>query len=146
MFLTSIVTALASIVSSFYEPSYKGAGVILFKDSSLLLVQNRLTGRWSFPKGHREPSDTTWRQTAIREVFEESGYLLDVDYTLSENATEWGNRLYWQGRVVSEKTPQLLESEHSSVAWFPLNKKQPLQLRLGNDVRAWNKAGRPVHI
>ena len=52
---------------------FRGAGVQILHENRVLLVQNLLSGNWGFPKGHREPSDLTWRHTAVREVEEETG-------------------------------------------------------------------------
>lgn len=53
----------------------KSCGVIVFRKNldhvEVLLVHHNL-GHWGFPKGHVEP-DETEEETAIREVFEETG-------------------------------------------------------------------------
>lgn len=74
----------------------KSCGVILYrnwlKEIEFLLVKSKENGHWGFPKGHME-KDETEEQTAIREVFEETGLsviLLDgfstkIKYQLTEN-------------------------------------------------------------
>lgn len=74
----------------------KSCGVILYrnclKEIEFLLVKSKENGHWGFPKGHME-KDETEEQTAIREVFEETGLsviLLDgfrrkIEYQLTEN-------------------------------------------------------------
>lgn len=51
-------------------------GSLVFKPQGdkylVLLTQNLLGGHWSFPKGHVEKGETH-TETAIREVFEETG-------------------------------------------------------------------------
>ncbi len=51
-------------------------GALVFQRNAspprVLLVQSHWDGHWSFPKGHVEKGENT-RQTALREVFEETG-------------------------------------------------------------------------
>ena len=51
------------------------AGVILECCDRYLVVQGRLSDKWSFPKGHRELNETPI-QTATRELKEETGIVL----------------------------------------------------------------------
>lgn len=57
-------------------PKEKSCGAIVcYKendDIKILILKHRLGGHWSFPKGHVEKNETE-RQTALREVFEETG-------------------------------------------------------------------------
>jgi len=63
--------------------NYAGAGLILLSSDLLttLLVHDTRSGKWGFPKGHREPEDTSDIETATRECFEETGLKPD-DYTI----------------------------------------------------------------
>lgn len=62
--------------------SFRGAGIILLSsDLQVLLIQDQRTQKWGFPKGHREPEDTSDVATAQREVQEEIG-LDPTTYTL----------------------------------------------------------------
>jgi len=127
---------------------FAGAGVQLFRFTSgkpeVLFVQNRLTKKWSFPKGHREPFDHSYYDTAVREVFEETGYRLHEDYEICNNGWNiWGERPYWTGYMLTNRTPTLLESEHGSVTWFDVDKKT-LGLSFIKDVKEWKKEGMPI--
>lgn len=66
--------------------NYAGAGFILLSSdlTHLLLVNDRRSGKWGFPKGHRESDDATDLATAVRECREETG-LLPTDYTVQED-------------------------------------------------------------
>lgn len=64
--------------------SYMGSGFVLLSHdlTSILLVHDARSGKWGFPKGHRETvDDNNDCQTAIRETFEETGYTKDM-YTI----------------------------------------------------------------
>ena len=124
---------------------YVGAGVQLFRFTSgkpeVLFVQNRETKKWSFPKGHRESFDNSYYDTAIREVFEETGYVATEDYEICDNGWSlWGERPYWTGIMLTNKTPKLLEAEHGAVTWFDVDKKT-LGLSFIKDVKEWKRDG-----
>lgn len=59
--------------------SYSGAGFILLSPdlSHILLVKGNKSPKWGFPKGHREEEDASVIQTAIRELYEETGLAHD---------------------------------------------------------------------
>jgi 8-oxo-dGTP pyrophosphatase MutT (NUDIX family) len=64
--------------------SYMGSGFVLLSHdlTSILLVHDARSGKWGFPKGHRETIDGgNDCQTAIRETYEETGYTADM-YTI----------------------------------------------------------------
>ena len=56
-----------------YESS---CGAVVFRDIKgeirYLLIKNKRSAHWGFPKGHIEPGETK-KETAIREVLEETG-------------------------------------------------------------------------
>lgn len=58
----------------------KSCGAIVFKqiqdEYRFLIIQHR-GGHWGFPKGHVEKGETE-RQTAIREVYEETGLEIEI--------------------------------------------------------------------
>ena len=61
--------------------SYSGAGFILLSSdfTSTLLINDARSGKWGFPKGHRELIDANDIETAVRECREETGLVPD-DY------------------------------------------------------------------
>jgi 8-oxo-dGTP pyrophosphatase MutT (NUDIX family) len=64
--------------------NYTGSGFVLLSHdlTSILLVHDARSGKWGFPKGHRETIDGgNDCQTAIRETYEETGYTADM-YTI----------------------------------------------------------------
>ncbi len=66
-----------------YKTWYKGSGIILFNaEGRILLVQDAVSKKWSFPKGHVEEEDYDIPLlTAIRETTEEVGLNPMTDYT-----------------------------------------------------------------
>ena len=66
--------------------NYAGAGLILLSSdlTSTLLVRDARSGKWGFPKGHREESDNSDLACAVRECFEETGLTSD-DYVVRED-------------------------------------------------------------
>ncbi|MFB0918210.1 MAG: bis(5'-nucleosyl)-tetraphosphatase [Clostridiaceae bacterium] len=50
----------------------KSCGAVLLNDKNEYLVLKHFGGHWDFPKGHVEPGETE-TETALREVFEETG-------------------------------------------------------------------------
>lgn len=62
---------------SWVEPLYhRSCGAIIYRlhqgAPELLLLRQKISGSWSFPKGHMEPGETE-QQTALREIAEETG-------------------------------------------------------------------------
>ena len=53
------------------------SGIILVRNRKFLIVRGRPTMKWSFPKGHVEDHETD-KQTAIRELREETGVVIDI--------------------------------------------------------------------
>lgn len=65
-------------IDCLYESS---CGAVVFNEEQterkFLLIRNRRSAHWGFPKGHIEPGETK-EETAIREVFEETGLHIDI--------------------------------------------------------------------
>ena len=56
-------------------------GTIIFSSTGrILIVQGRETGKWSFPKGHKNNDEEPPLECALRETWEESGILLGKGY------------------------------------------------------------------
>lgn len=67
----------------------RSCGAIVFRaidgEDRVLLVQHR-PGHWSFPKGHMEPGETK-KETAIREVLEETGIHVAISSDFARSST-----------------------------------------------------------
>lgn len=123
---------------------YIGAGIILMRPTAdgtemeYLLLQG-CSGVWSFPKGHPEAADRgSPLRTAVRETYEETGFLCDRDYTILGNSMRFGKRPYWLGLVSTMAAPRLADTEHSGYAWMTAGAVRGLENTNG-DVRAWAK-------
>ena len=65
-------------IDCLYESS---CGAVVFNEEKgerqFLLIRNRRSAHWGFPKGHIEPGETK-EETAIREVLEETGLNIEI--------------------------------------------------------------------
>ncbi|MBQ9914036.1 MAG: NUDIX domain-containing protein [Clostridia bacterium] len=65
-------------IECLYESS---CGAVIFREEEdgkkFLLIRNKRSAHWGFPKGHIEPGETK-EETAIREVLEETGVRIDI--------------------------------------------------------------------
>jgi 8-oxo-dGTP pyrophosphatase MutT (NUDIX family) len=144
---------------------YTGAGIILARlndgeEPRFLLLRGRKTGVWSFAKGRPEENDRgTPLRTAVRETYEETGFMAGKEYTLMNKSIRFGKRAYWLGVMEPNATQSLSGSsattatpspklrirsaEHTMAGWFTWDEVDRLQ---GNtDVREWTKKSRKAH-
>lgn len=65
-------------IECLYESS---CGAVIFREDNgekkFLLIRNKRSAHWGFPKGHIEPGETK-EETAIREVLEETGVHIEI--------------------------------------------------------------------
>lgn len=102
----------------------KSCGVVPFRrlggNAEILLLFQRGSGTWSFPKGHMEAGETE-QQTALRELFEETGFRTRLipgakaatEYRLSSAARK--QVVFFLGEVHGE--PRLQAKEIESCRW-----------------------------
>jgi 8-oxo-dGTP pyrophosphatase MutT (NUDIX family) len=111
--------------------SYQGAGLILLSANGThtLLVHDARSGKWGFPKGHREAVDTSDVETAIRETFEETQISAE-DYIIHNEAFKInkGSQSYiFRYAVLKDDARKCVANagpsyEISEVQWVPLNR------------------------
>ncbi len=111
----------------------RSCGAIVFRDGeageSVLMVQHG-PGHWSFPKGHVEAGEQD-RQTAIREVFEETGIRIEIKSDF-QGSSSYSPRpgvlktvIFFLGDYLGGRlTPQLTEVR--AAAWMPLDEADRL--------------------
>jgi 8-oxo-dGTP pyrophosphatase MutT (NUDIX family) len=69
---------------TWYTTWYTCAGVIVKYNNKILLVQDKISKKWSFPKGAPEVADKDDPiNTAIRECYEETALIHGDDYTFT---------------------------------------------------------------
>jgi 8-oxo-dGTP pyrophosphatase MutT (NUDIX family) len=132
--------------SAVVAKKYVGSGVILTRLNTeggprFLLLLGQETGVWSFPKGHPEPRDRdSPLRTAVRETYEETGYIAGQHYQILGDSLRFGKRPYWIGRMNEDgpiPPPRLCAAEHSVAGWFTISEIEGLNAN--TDVRAWLK-------
>ena len=128
------------------EDGYVGAGIILVRfppnaEPEYLLLCGADTGIWSFPKGHCEDQDQNKPFcTAVRETYEETGFIYTQNYTILGDMMRFGKRFYWIGVMTpaSENMPvRMVRREHQQSGWFTFSEIS--QIRGNHDVRVWTK-------
>lgn len=99
----------------------KSCGIIVFNKEKVLVIHQNV-GHWGLPKGHMEEGETE-EETAIREVFEETGISADIipgfrkmiTYQVKENTIK--DVVYFVG-TTSEVNTLAQECEVSEVKWM----------------------------
>ena len=129
----------------------KSCGAVILRknedrfDYDVLLIKHTM-GHWGFPKGHVE-GDETERETALREVKEETGYTvaLENDYRgISSYLPQPGTHktvVYFAG-VVVEGEPGSEDEGIERVEWIPYTESQayltyPSDVVILRDVRKY---------
>lgn len=111
--------------------------------NNVLLVQNLLSGNWGFPKGHRELQDITWRDTAVREVEEETGLRENIHYFICSNQPDlWGRRPYWTATALRIGPLRRNVSEHRAIEWVPVKNLKRYQKNY--DLTDWFEKESPI--
>jgi 8-oxo-dGTP pyrophosphatase MutT (NUDIX family) len=128
-----------TILANQTKREYVGAGIILVKDDTYLLLKGKATGVWSFSKGHPESEDIGMPlNTAARETYEETGLIAGRDYDIIGDSIRFGKRHYWIGIMRPDARRVIVaRAEHETAAWFSWTEIQ--NLKANTDVRCWIK-------
>lgn len=133
-------------IECLYESS---CGAVVFRQEGnqkkILLIRNKRSAHWGFPKGHIEPGETN-EETAIREVLEETGLHIKIlpDFIQSSEYTIQGKI---EKSVViflaetTEKEYKLQIEEIEECGWFDYQGAMHT-LNYENDKRILEKANR----
>lgn len=105
-----------------------GALVFYLKDNreQILLIKHSNSGHWSFPKGHVEAGETEV-ETAVREIFEETGVNANIDTRFREVVTYSPKKdvlkdvIYFFATTDNDATEKQ-ESEVSEIMWVDIAK------------------------
>ncbi len=140
--------------------SYSGAGFILLSSdySSTLLINDARSGKWGFPKGHRENTDANDIETAVRECREETGLAPD-DYVVINKPfrVSKGSQSYLFRYAVAKENVRLRPGpayEIRDIRWVPIaDLVQATNVMDGNKyLRSWisdiqsNASKKHVHM
>ena len=138
--------------------SYRGAGVLLFRQNKdtgeyeVLLGKRSIPqgyGKWAIPGGGMERHDTDYKACAFRELWEETGIDINLIQTkyLDEIKTDipffhWRTYLIltWEG------FPQFRIREFSELKWIPLSDldKYDLWVNLNRETRVFTMLCRKI--
>lgn len=113
-------------IDCLYESS---CGAVVFNEEKgerqFLLIRNRRSAHWGFPKGHIEPGETK-EETAIREVLEETGLNIEIVSGFVKNS-----EYIIQGKIeksvsiflgkTTEFDYKLQEEEIEECGWYTYN-------------------------
>jgi tRNA nucleotidyltransferase (CCA-adding enzyme) len=102
----------------------KSCGVIIFRENPLeyLLVEQSFSKLWNFPKGHMNNNETE-HETALREVFEETGLKVKIlegfREIISYNESKIAHKtvVMFIGKPLSDKVI-IPHDEISNFAWL----------------------------
>ena len=106
----------------------KSCGALVIRKNGeqydLVLLRHRFGGHWSFPKGHVEAGETE-RQTALREVKEETGLSIRLYDGFRESVEYFPQAgvkkqvVYFLGEALGDELVRQ-EEEISELRWAPL--------------------------
>lgn len=110
----------------------KSCGALVYRQENtavkILILRHKLGGHWSFPKGHVEQGETE-RQTALREVQEETGLKIRLKESFRE-VVSYSPRpginkdvVYFLG-VTDQKETTMQPEEVSEIRWVDLENAQ----------------------
>jgi len=121
---------------------HTGAGLILWSPdhSSILLVLDDRSGKYSFPKGRIEPSDLTFVHTMVREVNKETHLSYMLDYTLHNQLYTFGKDKHclFEGTAVHTLLSHPNHTEHIiEIRYVPL--KEIPSLNTNYYIGSWHR-------
>lgn len=132
-------------IECLYESS---CGAVIFREESnekkFLLIRNRRSAHWGFPKGHIEPGETK-EETAIREAYEETGLKIEIlpDFVMNSEYTIQG-KIEKSVSIFLARTNQteyvLQEEEIEECGWYSFEEAMDV-LNYENDKTILDKAG-----
>lgn len=130
---------LGEYMSNLFEPEVSAGGILVHKcekDSFVALVMND-DGSWILPKGHKNKSDASLEQSALREVSEEIGIptkrlrvIKKIDsYSYDETAEKLGSRKvvhFFLIEYLDDDLPELsTDPDHVQAKWWNLRSELP---------------------
>lgn len=100
----------------------KSCGAFVLDGDKVLIIKQKKSGNFGFPKGHVEEGETE-EQTVIREVKEETGVdiklLSNKRYSISYVQNETINKevVYYLAELINKDSQEKQEKEISDIIW-----------------------------
>lgn len=105
--------------------SEKSCGAFVLDGKKVLIIKQKKSGNFGFPKGHVEDGETE-EQTVIREVKEETGIdvelMSDKRYSISYIQNETINKevVYYLAKLINKDSQEKQEKEISDIIWVDI--------------------------
>ena len=106
----------------------KSCGAVIWREQDglprVLVLQHKNGGHWAFPKGHVEGKETE-EQTAVREIFEETGLKVKLDtgfrrvVTFSPKPRVMKDVIYFAARPIGGKLKKQ-DAEVMEIRWLTI--------------------------
>lgn len=106
----------------------RSCGAVVYRETEtgvqILLQQHKNGGHWSYPKGHVE-GDETDEQTALREIFEETGLTVTLNTefravnTFSPKEGVMKDVIYFAAKADPTAPLHAQEAEVTALCWLP---------------------------
>jgi 8-oxo-dGTP pyrophosphatase MutT (NUDIX family) len=127
------------------------AGIVVFNSKGhVLLLKDKISGKWGFPKGAQEAEDRNdLLRTAVRECAEEAGLELGTDYILlmtKKLFKGWGGT-YFAGLVSHDELRiKIQESEIDAYCWMNPFAPHLSDAETNSSVKVFLKKTRVEHV
>jgi bis(5'-nucleosidyl)-tetraphosphatase len=106
--------------------------ICITPENKILLVKGRRSGKWSFPKGHKEPGET-YLECARRETLEEAGIDLTSYIPVASHRLSVGEYYFYE---IEEQCPCINDArEIVDARWMSLSEMRKSQCNV--DVSAF---------
>jgi len=127
----------------------RSCGAVVFRtiddETNFLIIKNKRSAHWSFPKGHVERGET-FEETACREVLEETGlhielipnFITESEYTIQGRVEKTVNIFL---ASTNDTKTVIQEEEIEDFRWFNFEKALD-SLKFENDKKILTKANR----
>ena len=128
----------------------KSCGAIVESNGKILIVQQKKSGNYGFPKGHILPGETE-EEAAIREVKEETNIDIEINkknrYSLSYIQNNDINKevVYFIGTPKKDIKEKKQEKEISNILWIDIDKVRDT-LTYDNLKEIWDQVIKDISV
>lgn len=122
----------------------KSCGAFVLDGEKVLIIQQKKTGNFGFPKGHVEAGETE-KETVLREVKEETGIdielISDKRYSISYIQNETINKevVYYLAKLTNKDFEKKQEEEICNIIWVNIEDVENI-LSFENIKELWREA------